>query len=120
MRSVRLYRIHVNFLFRSLCFCKMLIFGESGYRYTSGNLCATFAIFQVKLFLNKKLLKRKCDNDLMLRRSVRSVFKFPLKEPVHFFLGRKHFIGCHKPTGLAVLVISLNKPLRTKQSLHGY
>lgn len=71
----------------------MLIFGESGCRYTLGNLCATFAIFQVKLFLNKKLLKGKCDNDLMLRRSVRSVFKFPFKEPVHFFLGRKPFIG---------------------------
>lgn len=30
----------------------------------------------------------------MLRRSVRSVFKFPFKEPVHLFLWRNHFIGC--------------------------
>ena len=47
-----------------------------------------------QIFLNKELLKRKCDNALMLSRSVRSVFKSPFKEPVHFFLGRNHFIGC--------------------------
>lgn len=96
----------------------MLIFGESGCRYTLGNLCATFAIFQVKLFLNKKLLKGKCDNDLMLRRSVRSVFKFPFKEPVHFFLGRKPFIGrlyARGPCGLGDF-----SQQATKQSLHGY